>query len=48
MSYFMPFIQDIIKEPLSKGFSSDILKWFICAMLIPAKRDKKRARLFNV
>lgn len=40
----MPFIQDIKKEPLSKGFSSDILKWCSCAMLTPAKRHKKRAR----
>lgn len=42
----MPFIQDIKKEPLNKGFSSVIFKWFRCAMLTPAKRDKKRARLF--
>lgn len=44
----MPFIQDIIKEPLSKGFSSIIYKWCRCAMLKPAKSDKKRARHFNV
>lgn len=40
----MPFIQDIKKELLSKGFSNFILKWFRCAMLTPAKSDKKRAR----
>lgn len=44
----MPRIKSIIKEPLSKGFSIIILKWCSCAMLTPAKRDKKRARLFNV
>lgn len=44
----MPFIQDIIKEPLSKGFSRIIYKWFRRAMLIPDKSDKKRARHFNV
>lgn len=44
----MPFIQDVKKEPLSKGFSSIIYKWFRCAMLTPALSDKKRARLFNV
>ena len=44
----MPFIKDIKKEPLNKGFSSVILKWCQCAMLTPAKSDKKRARLFNV
>lgn len=37
----MPLIKSIIKEPLSKGFSSYILKWCRCAMLMPAKRDKK-------
>jgi hypothetical protein len=40
----MPFIQDIKKEPLSKGFSSVILKLCRCAMLPPGKSDKKRAR----
>lgn len=40
----MLFIQDIIKKPLFKGFSRAIFKWFRCAMLTPAKRDKKRAR----
>lgn len=40
----MPFIQDIKKEPLFKGFSNFILKWCSCAMLTPSKRDKKRAR----
>lgn len=44
----MPRIKSIIKEPLSKGFSSIIYKWFRCAMLTPAKSDKKRARFFNV
>ena len=43
----MPFIQDIKKEPLSKGFSSVIFKWFSCDMLTPVKSDKKRARRFN-
>jgi hypothetical protein len=40
----MPFIQDIKKEPLSKGFSRIIYKWFRRAMLALAKSDKKRAR----
>ena len=40
----MPFIQDIKKEPLNKGFSSFILKWFRYAMLTLDKSDKKRAR----
>lgn len=44
----MPFIQDIIKKTLNKGFSIFILKWCRCAMLTPAKSDKKRARLFNI
>lgn len=44
MSYFMPGIKRRKKEPLSKGFSSIIHKWFRCAMLTQAKRDKKRAR----
>ena len=44
----MPRIKSIIKEPLSKGFSIVIFKWFRCAILTPAKRHKKRARLFNV
>lgn len=35
----MPRIKSIIKEPLSKGFSSFILKWFRCAMLTQAKSD---------
>ena len=42
----MPGIKSIIKEPLLKGFSSFILKWFRRAILIPAERDKKRTR-FN-
>lgn len=44
----MPLIKRRKKEPLSKGFSSFILKWFRSAMLKPAKSDKKRARLFNI
>jgi hypothetical protein len=44
----MPRIKRRIKEPLSKGFSRFILKWCRCDMLTQAKRDKKRARLFNV
>lgn len=34
----MPFIQDIIKKPLNKGFSSVVFKWFGCAMLTPIKK----------
>lgn len=37
----MPFIQNIKKEPLSKGSSSVILKWFRCAMLTQIKAIKK-------
>lgn len=37
----MPFIQDIKKETLSKGFSSFILKWCSCAMLTQLKAIKK-------
>lgn len=37
----MPRIKRRKKEPLSKGFSSIIYKWFRCAMLTPAKREKK-------
>ena len=44
----MPFIKDIKKEPLTKGFLSIIYKWCQCAMLTPTKSDKKRARLFNI
>ena len=44
----MPRIESIIKEPLLKGFSSIIYKWFRCAMLTLDKSDKKRARHFNV
>lgn len=44
----MPRIKRRKKEPLLKGFSSFILKWFRCAMLTPAKSNKKKARLFNV
>ena len=40
----MPFIQDIKKKPLLKGFSSVIFKWFRCAMLTPAISNKKGAR----
>ena len=43
MSYFMPGIKSIIKKPLSKGFSSVILKWCSCAMLKPDKSDKKKS-----
>jgi hypothetical protein len=43
----MPFIKDTKKEPLSKGFSSIILKWCSCDMFTPGKSDKKRARFFN-
>ena len=44
----MPFIQDIKKEPLNKGFSNVIFKRCRYAMFTPAKSDKKRVRLFNV
>lgn len=37
----MPRIKSIIKEPLSKGFSRIIYKWFRCAMLTLLKAIKK-------
>lgn len=44
----MPGMKKRKKEPLTKGFSSVIFKWFRSAMLKPAKSNKKRVRLFNV
>lgn len=44
----MPRIKRRKKEPLNKGFSGFILKWFRCAMLTQQKAIKKRARPFNV
>lgn len=37
----MPQIKSIIKEPLLKGFSRIIYKWFRRAILTLAKSDKK-------
>ena len=39
----MPGIKRRIKEPSSKGFSSDIFKWFRSAMLKPAESNKKKS-----
>jgi len=38
----MPRIKRRKKEPLSKGFSSIIYKWFRCAMLTQVKSDIKK------